>query len=91
MAKTDFERVSCGNHSHGITKENLRGSTVTTSYYLGNRLVAQREGTTLRNGIDGSSFGSIRYHPYAVGSCGGQFSRKLPPCILPADFVRRFT
>jgi len=53
------------------------GSTVTTSYYLGDRLVAQREGTALRyihqdhlsgtaltTGSDGSSIGSIRYYPY---------------------------
>ncbi len=59
------------------------GSTVTTSYYLGDRLVAQREGTTLRyihqddltgtaltTASNDSSTGSIRYHPYGSTRSG---------------------
>ncbi len=59
------------------------GDTVTTSYYLGDRLVAQREGTTLRyihqdhlsgtaltTASNGSSTGSIRYHPYGSTRSG---------------------
>ncbi|MEW6142995.1 MAG: RHS repeat-associated core domain-containing protein [Chloroflexota bacterium] len=59
------------------------GDAVTTNYYLGGRLVAQREGTTLRyihqdhltgtsvaTASDGSSLGSIKYYPWGVTRSG---------------------
>jgi len=64
-------------------EKNLTTGNITTSYYLSGRLVAQREGTTLRyvhqdhltgtalmTDTNGDSLGTIKYYPYGSTHSG---------------------
>ena len=71
-------------------EKNLTTSVVTTSYYLGDKLIAQREATTLRyvhqdslsgtsvmSNSSGGSVGSILYYPYGATRAGSVPTDKL--------------